>query len=156
MKRRLLGTFLVLFGLWPAVHHVLVRSHGTDPWKLFGWSMYCVPGPMKTVRVVGAFEDGSLLRLGFRTYSPEEQHSVDTFRERRRALGELASPDGLLEDMLRFHPEFEAVLVGVLTLELDRESAILEPRTELFTRWRDGREEALELPEEALKNLFGP
>ena len=49
LKRRLTAFFILAFALWPAVHYGLVLRFDVDPWKLFGWAMYSVPGSMKTV-----------------------------------------------------------------------------------------------------------
>lgn len=144
MKRRILTTGLVLFALWPLAHYALVESYGTDPWKLFGWAMYCVPGPMKTVRVVELRGDGSFRVLDFNGYTPEEQVAVDTFRMRRRALGKLQSPDELARRMLELNPDFEGVEIAVVSLVLSRESAMTWARLDRRTYWRDGRDEPFE------------
>lgn len=156
MKRRAVGIFLVFFAFWPLGQHVLVRSLGVDPWKLAGWGMYCIPGPMKTVRVVLIDADGEARRLDFRRYPPEEKVLVDRFRERRSALGRLESPARLGEAMLGLHPEAEGVLVAILSLELDRETALLKQRIAHATYRRDGRDEPLGHDEGWLSGLFGP
>ena len=56
MKRRLVAAGLLLFALWPPLHFALVRRYDVDPWKLFGFAMYSVPGTMRTVRIVGIDE----------------------------------------------------------------------------------------------------
>lgn len=156
MKRRILGAFLVCFALWPLVQHALVRAYGVDPWKLFGWAMYCIPGPMKTVRVVLVDADGGLRRLDLLRYTQEEQALVDRFRERRRALGRLASAESLAGEMLALHPEAAGVFVPVLSFVLDPDTALLTPRFDSSTHWRDERDEALRFDDPTLLGFFGP
>jgi hypothetical protein len=154
VKRRALGVFLLLFALWPLGHFALARRYEIDPWKLFGWAMYCAPGPMKTVRVVGLGPQRELRRFDMRRYTPEERALVDGFRERRRALGRLARPEALARGMLALHPELEGVVVAVFALELDRETARLRSTAEQSTHWRDGRSEPFALSAELMQRLF--
>ncbi len=140
MKRRALSLFLILFAVWPLIQYGLVRAYDVDPWKLMGFAMYCVPGPMKTVRVYEISSDGSQRMLDFMAYDDQEQRIVDRFRELRRALGDLQPSDELAEAMLALHPDFEGVVVSVLSLKLDPESARLEPEVKTDTHWRDGRD----------------
>lgn len=156
MKRRVVSVFLVLFALWPLAHYALTQRFCTDPWKLFGWAMYCVPGPMKTVRIVAVGDGGRVKRLDYRDYLPIEQVLVDSFRARRHALGDLASPDPLAAGLLALHPDFEGVVVAVLRLELDPESARLVRSIDHSTHWRDGRDQDIHLTGKALEELFGP
>jgi hypothetical protein len=144
VKRRVLGWLIFVFALWPLAQYALVERFGTDPWKLFGWAMYSVPGPMKTVRVFEIARDGRFEALDFQAYTPEEQELVDTFRERRRALGALQSAEALARGMLDLHPDFEGVVVAIVSLELSPESARLVPRLERSTHWRDGRDDPFE------------
>jgi hypothetical protein len=156
VKRRAVGTFLVLFALWPIAQYELTRRYGTDPWKLFGWAMYSVPGPMKTVRIVAMTEGGNMRRLDFRSYSPAEQAAVDAFRERSRALGHLASSEPLARAMLELNPDFEGVVIATLAMHLDPATGLLARRIEYATYWRDGRDQRLDLSEMVLERLFGP
>lgn len=156
MKRRVVAVLLVAFAIWPLFQHVLVRTHGVDPWKLFGWAMYCVPGAMRTVRVVLIDAGGTRRLLDYRAYTPEEQRLVDRFRSRHQALGLLASPEPLARGMLALHPEAEGVYLPVLSLELESESARLAARYHASTHWRDGRDEPLELSRADLERLFSP
>jgi hypothetical protein len=146
VKRRLVGAFLIAFGAWPLVHYGLVRGYGIDPWKLAGWAMYSVPGPMKTLRVTRIGDAGGFETLDSGLYAPEEQRAVDRFRERRRTLGRLESSDELAAALLELHPDWEGVVISVLTLALDREDASLRANVDHATHWRDGRDEPFAFP----------
>jgi hypothetical protein len=146
MKRRALSLFLILFGIWPLIQYGLVRAYDVDPWKLMGFAMYCVPGPMKTVRIHEISSDGSHRLLDFMAYGEAEQRAVDRFRELRRSLGDLQPSDELAEALLALHPDFEGVAVRVLSLKLSLESARLFPSVTTDTHWRDGRHEPFIFP----------
>jgi hypothetical protein len=146
MKRRAMAVFLVAFAIWPWIQFTLTRQYDVDPWKLMGFAMYCVPGSMKTIQVYEVSHDGRFRLLDFSAYGEHEQWSVDRFRERRRALGRLASSDHLGGAMLALHPDFEGVLIRVASLHMDRASARLVRSAEDRTYWRDGSEEPFVLP----------
>jgi hypothetical protein len=42
-KARLCGALLALVALWPLLHRPLVVIADVDPWKLFGFAIYCTP-----------------------------------------------------------------------------------------------------------------
>ena len=146
MKRRILSVGLVLFALWPLAQHALVRTQGVDPWRLFGWAMYCVPGPMKTVRVVEVSRDGRFQVLDPERYDAAGQHAVDVFRIRRQGLGHLETGDDLAAHMLERHPEWEGVALPVLTLSLERSSARTRVDVVQATWWRGGSRDSFEVP----------
>ena len=56
--RWIIAIILIAFAIWPWIQYGLVRAYGVDPWKLMGFAMYCIPGPMKTVRVYEVSADG--------------------------------------------------------------------------------------------------
>lgn len=146
MKRTVVGVFLIAFAVWPLIHRGLVWRYDVDPWKLFGFAMYAVPGPMKTVRVFPVSEDGRGRMLDFERYAPAEQRAVDQFRQRRRALGRLASMEPLGHRMLELHPDWEGATIAVVTLALDPETARLQTRVREQTLWRSGRVEPEKTP----------
>ena len=146
MKRRVVGVFLIAFALWPLIHRGLVWSYDVDPWKLFGFAMYSVPGPMKTVRVFQMSQAGRGRMLDFERYAPAEQRVVDRFRQRRRALGRLASMEPLGQSMLELHPDWEGAMIAVVTLALDRETARLQTSVREQILWRSGSVEPERTP----------
>lgn len=157
MKRRIVAVGLVVLGLWPLVQYGLTQRYGVDPWKLFGFAMYSVPGPMKTVRLVQIDSDGSYRMLDYRRYPAGLGPAVDAFRERRRALGALAGSEALAESVLEAFPKWEGAVVVVLSLELDRNTALMQPRiTHEQTHWRDGRDQPFVFPEPLLGDAAAP
>jgi hypothetical protein len=115
-----------------------VHSHGVDPWRLFAWGMYSVPGSMRTVRVVVLDPARPPRVLMTRNYTPAEAAIVGLYRARRQALGSLASADGAAQALLALHAEWEGVALPVLRLTLDRRTARTTPSIAQHTTWRDG------------------
>lgn len=138
MKRKLVIGFLVCFALWPLVQISLVRSQGVDPWRLFAWGMYSVPGSMRTLRVVILDSERPPRVLGTHLYTPAEEAIVTRYRTRRQALGELASGEAAARELLALHPEWDGVALPVLSLSLDRESARTVAEVAQHTTWRSG------------------
>ncbi len=138
MKRTLVLAFLVAFALWPAVQIGLVQRYGTDPWRLFAWGMYSVPGSMRTPRIVVLHPERPPRVLPTRLYSEAEDEIMMIYRVRRQALGELAAADATAEALFALHPDWQGVALPVLTLSLDPESARTVMDVAQYTRWRDG------------------
>lgn len=138
MKRKLVAAFLLAFAAWPLAQHALVRSHGVDPWRLFAWGMYSVPGPMRTVRVVVLDTERPPRLLSVQHYTAQEEDIVARFRTRRQALGSLFSAEGPARELLALHPDWDGVALPVLSLSLDRESASTVATIAQYTLWRDG------------------
>lgn len=144
MKRRLVQIFLLLFALWPIFQFGAVVRYGVDPWKLFGWAMYCVPGAMNTVRLAVESEQGSFRVIEPASYSARERRAATRFVEYHRALGELARPDSLVRIFFEERPEAEFVILGLATLKIDRNSARLVSLVE-YTRFdRQGHSEPVD------------
>jgi hypothetical protein len=139
MKRRLVQVFILLFALWPLLHFGLVVRYGVDPWKLFGWGMYSVPGAMKSLRLAVESDQGQLLVIDPETYSTREGRAALRFVEYRRALGRLARPDDLLQVFFEERPELQSIVVGLATLELDPDSGHLVSALAYTHFDRDGR-----------------
>jgi len=115
MKRRIIIVFLVAFTLWPLAHRVMVATFNVNPWKFYGWAMFCVPNP-KTKVGVFAFKGQDKLPL-----SPTESDRADkaAYNFRRGILGSLTSPDDFASALLQRHPEVDGVGVVVVQYHVD-------------------------------------
>lgn len=156
MKQRLARLFLVAFALWPAVQFTLTQTHGVDPWKLFAWGMYTVPGPKPMARIVGVREDGSLEKIPVAQYSEREASLLRDFLRERASLGRFADETPLAEGMLALRPAWRGLVVVIADPELDRRTAIFTPRFEQYPHAR-GDTDAGEPPvfdEASLADLF--
>ncbi|HSQ00629.1 MAG TPA: hypothetical protein VL049_25680, partial [Candidatus Dormibacteraeota bacterium] len=57
-KQRLVVSVLAVLALWPLAHRALVWRYDLDPWRFFGWAMYCTPRLPVDVSLF-AVEDGA-------------------------------------------------------------------------------------------------
>ena len=121
MKRRIIIVFLVAFTLWPLAHRAMVAAFNINPWKFYGWAMFCVPNPKTTVGVF-AIKGGESVRL-----SPTKADRVDqsAYNFRRGILGSLTSPNDFARALLRRHPEVDGVGVVVVQYHVDWRTALL-------------------------------
>lgn len=127
MKRRVVGTFLLLFALWPGVHRGLVAAFDMNPWKLAGFAMYAQPSFPPQVELL-ALRGGEQERI--ERVTPFERALLEDYADRRRSIGRLASPRSLAESLLERRADLDGVAVRVTTRYLDPETAFIEQRVE--------------------------
>ena len=114
--RLAVASFAVLFVfVWPFAHHILAERIGFNPWKGFGFAMYCTPPPQVDLQVAIQDNQGTrLLPLGM---SPAAiQLQVRQFRADRELWGKLKTPDSLAAGIRVWQPQAEAVFVRLRTL----------------------------------------
>jgi len=141
-----LEVLVVAMAVWPAVHFGLSQAYGINPWKLFGWAMYSVPGPRGGVRLVGLLADGRAVRLDRGGLADDERALLDRYHSYWSELGELASASELVEGVLAGRPELESLVVTTIAYRIDRETARVAVRERHVRHHRDGRSESLEPP----------
>jgi len=131
VKRTFVHALLIAFTLWPAVHMTLVRVYGVNPWKLGGWGMYAAPQLQPSVHVFGlTADDVGVYEL--RTMPSELQPAVERFLDRRRALGDLASPDALAGELLGHYRAIDGVRLQVRQPVLERRSGMIRETIRTF------------------------
>ena len=121
MKRRIIIIFLVAFTLWPLAHRAMVAAFNINPWKFYGWAMFCIPNP-KTKVGVFAIKGEEQVR-----WSPSRADRIDknAYNFRRGILGSLTSPDDFARELLQRHREVDGVGVIVVQYHLDWRTALL-------------------------------
>ncbi len=110
-KARLLGSLVVVVGLWPIAHYVLVTRLDVNPWKLYGFAMYCTPHVVE-VELYGR-QGERIRRIESRTLPPEIREGYRAFLLRRWVLGRLHSPEPVARSLLETWPQLESVEVRV-------------------------------------------
>lgn len=146
VKRRVVEAIVVWVAVWPAVHFGLSEAYGINPWKLFGFAMYSVPGPRGGVRLVGLLPDGRAVRLDRQQLSDDERALLDRYHSYWSELGELASPSRLVDGVLARRPELESLVVDTIRYRIDRGTARVAVDEHRVRHHRDGRSETLEVP----------
>jgi len=131
VKRTFVLALLIAFTLWPAVHLTLVRVYGVNPWKLGGWGMYAVPQLQPSVRVFGLTAD-EVGVYELRMMPSGLQPAIERFLGRRRALGDLASPDVLAGELLGHYRGIDGVRLQVRQPVLERRSGMIRETIRTF------------------------
>ncbi|MGH0030552.1 MAG: hypothetical protein ACQGVC_12225 [Myxococcota bacterium] len=126
-RARVAGTLLLLVAAWPLVHRQLVVHQDVDPWKLYGFAMYCTP---HSVAVDLIDRSGPRAReIGRRELPPALRDSFDRFVARRSTLGRFVSPEPLAREVLDAFPEVRTLSVAVSVSSLPFGGDSLERRT---------------------------
>lgn len=109
-KTAAVAVLLVAFTLWPIVHHAVAKSYFVNPWRLFGWAMYCVPIYQPKLRFFTTRDD-QRLEIAYPRVSRDNALSYDRFLAHRAQLGMLVEPDALGETFFRQYPQLDRVTV---------------------------------------------
>jgi hypothetical protein len=98
-KRKVAVAALAALFVWPLVHRVLVATLGIDPWRFFGFAMYCVPKPRVAVGLY-TVEDGRRKNLVLAEDS-RARGVIEAFIVSREAWGRRYRPDVLAPPLVR-------------------------------------------------------
>lgn len=107
-KRGIATGVLIALAIWPCAHRLLVARLDLNPWRFFGWAMYCQPNLRPIVRI--AAEPGGESAIVPNGTTAE---ALDRFLRERHVWGRLRQPDRLAEIVLLEHPDFSAVEIVV-------------------------------------------
>ena len=129
-KARLVGTLICLIALWPIAHRQLVTRFDVDPWKLFGFAMYCTPHVVVVDIVDRSGEQPR--RIEPAAFPPRLRRAYQRFAARRSTLGTLHAPGELARVVLDTLPEVRAFSVAVRIFSLQWREAEITHRTRLY------------------------
>lgn len=129
-KARILSTLVVLLAFWPVVHRQLVTRLDVDPWKLYGFAMYCTPHHV-AIHVVDRGGE-SLRRIAPESFPPELRRRYDYFSARRATLGHLVPPDDLAAGVFLAFPELRSITVAVRIFSIQPFATGITHRTRLY------------------------
>lgn len=129
-KARLAGTLLALVAVWPLAHRQLVTRYDVNPWKLYGFAMYCTPH-LVAVDLIDR------TRPPARRIPPEElpaalRERYERYVARRSTLGWFVPPQDLARDVLAALPEVGDLGVAVTVSRLPFAGTELESRTRFY------------------------
>ncbi len=130
-KRRLVAGGLIVLALWPLAHRVLVARFELDPWRFFGWAMYCTPKLPVRVHLF-AVTDGQRERIEIRTLKRRVRRAVYALPRRRAVFGRLASPAPVGRLLLAARPRAEAVEIEIERWTLDPATASIVDRRTVY------------------------
>ncbi len=111
-KTAAVALLLIAFTLWPIVHHAIAKRHFVNPWRLFGWAMYCVPIYRPQVRFFTT-EGDQRLEIAYPRVSRDNVLAYERFLGLRPQLGTLIEPEGLGQAFFRQYPDLDRVIVHI-------------------------------------------
>lgn len=129
-KHAVCAGLVVAWLSWPFAHFVLARDYDINPWKLFGFGMYCTPHEVEIVLVdrtapVPRVIDRRALPAGVRG-------AYDAFYQRRQTLGQLQSARTLVDLTFASDPRITKLDVQVAVSQLEGPSASIMKRTRTY------------------------
>lgn len=130
-KQRLVVSVLAVLAVWPLAHRVLVWRYDLDPWRFFGWAMYCTPKLPAEVHLF-AIEDGARVPVELGSLTRAQRRAVHALRRRRSLWGTLASPARAGAALLAARPGASAVEVEVKKWFLDPATATIDTHVEAY------------------------
>lgn len=128
-KQRLVVAALAVLAVWPLAHRALVVRYDLDPWRFFGWAMYCTPKLPASIALF-AIEQDVRTPVELRSLPRRERRAVHALRRRRALWGRLASADRVGAILLAARPQAQAVEVVVTKLYLDPRTATIGTHVE--------------------------
>jgi hypothetical protein len=129
-KARLVGSIVLAIALWPIAHRQLVVHMDVNPWKLYGFAMYCTPHDV-VVDVIDR-SGAAPQRIDPAAFPAPLRATYESFTARRGVLGRFVSPDALAADAFAALPELRALTVAVSVFSLERGEASITRRTRLY------------------------
>jgi len=130
-KQRLVVSVLAVLALWPLSHRLLVWRYDLDPWRFFGWAMYCTPKLPAEVSLF-ALESGARVSVELGSLTRDQRRAIHALRRRRSLWGTLASPARAGAALLDARPEAEAVEVEVEKWYLDPATGSIDTHVETY------------------------
>jgi len=123
-KARVAVAGLAALLLWPPVHWHLVETRAIDPWKFFGFAMYCRPSipPRIDVRVLAG---GRTVSWSPAEWPSSARPGLARFLRDRQILGDWRKPNDLAEAIFRMRPDAEQVLLIVRHPRIDRSTGLV-------------------------------
>jgi hypothetical protein len=130
-KQRLVVAALAVLAVWPLAHRALVVRYDLDPWRFFGWAMYCTPKLPADIHLF-TVEHGVRVPVELGSLTPAQRRSVHALQLRRSIWGSLATPERVGSAILAAKPDADIVEVVVSKWYLDPATAHIATRDERY------------------------
>ncbi len=126
-KARIALAGLAALLIWPTVHWRLVESHALDPWKFFGFAMYCRPSLPPSLDA-WILVDGRRIEYPPRDWPAGGTLFLQSFLHDRQILGTWRPPNAVAEAIFRMRPDAEQILLVVRHPRIERGTGLIEER----------------------------
>lgn len=134
-RSRLAVASLALLALWPLAHHALAARLQLDPWRYFGFAMYCYPKTDVSVRFLER-RGGQRRPISLASLPDSLIPALRRFRADRLTRGRLR-PDALAPHLWAASGA-EELVIEVWTLHYDVETARFLERVDDYVYRRPG------------------
>ncbi|MDX2168110.1 MAG: hypothetical protein SF182_13635 [Deltaproteobacteria bacterium] len=136
-KQRLVVAVLAVLAVWPIAHRALVVHARIDPWRFFGWAMYCTPKLPVTVEARASY-GRARVPLVTGSLPPPLQRAIYRFSHRRAQWGTFERPDRLAARLLADQRDADAIEILVRHWYLDAPTATIKEARYTYRYGRDG------------------
>lgn len=123
-KQRLVVAVLALLALWPLAHRTLVAQARVDPWRFFGWAMYCTPKLPVMVQLIAEI-GRARLPLVAETLPRPTRRAVQTLGRQRALWGTFARADAVAARILADRPDLDAIEIVLRHWYLDPATGLI-------------------------------
>lgn len=129
-KARISGALIALLALWPLAHRQLVTRYDLNPWKLYGFAMYCTPHSVAVDLIDLGVEPAREIHR--EELPPSLREAYDRFVVQRHTLGALHPPGELGRRVLKGLPEVDDLTIAVTVTQLPFAGSELASRTRFY------------------------
>lgn len=123
-KQRIVVTILCVLALWPVGQRLLVARYDLNPWKFFGWAMYCRPPATIDLEIRAPGTESAAV-----TVPADWGRRTARFLYWRKHAGALVRPRRLGRILLELNPGLHEVEIVVTHTRLDSTSARIVSRS---------------------------
>lgn len=116
-KQRIVFAVLVVLAIWPLVHRGFVDRYDLNPWKFFGWSMYCTQFRDDFEIVMDPWID--------REKDRRWERPIRKLKANSRSFGTLYSAESFCREMMGLYPEIRSISVETQRTYLDAKTGRL-------------------------------
>lgn len=127
---------LAILTVWPLIHYVVGQIGSFNPWKGFGWAMYCVP-PWHFEVKVKQIHPSQRPQLGQKC-AQLLQLVQREFLQKRGTLGPLAKPDRVAAMIFDMGSNVQTIDIHVLKGRVDRKTAMYVEEWSYIYRYHRG------------------
>ncbi len=115
---------LAALTVWPVLHFSLVERFELNPWKFFGFAMYCRPTlPVRTT--IEVIEDGRSVAVRIDQMPGPVRGALRDFSRNRSVLGTFREPEPVADWIFRIRPQADEVRIEVRHARIDPETGLI-------------------------------
>lgn len=130
IQRKVLAIILMMISVWPAYHYYLVHNFDLNPWKMFGFAMYCTTRAYQFEKYDTT--GGRIRPINEELLTKSTVNSIERYALLRKDLGQLYEPDGIVKQMFDELPRTRAMAIIISTLWLDGSTGKIKKKYRVY------------------------